>query len=851
MLEYVRAAHCVGGLVRGNSQPGDVIAFIANVDAIVYSALITGIMKAGLVPFPISPQNSPMALLHLIRKMSACRVLMTQTTLRGVVDGLKAEIQMIDPTYVLSIKEVPSLQQGTELPHNGVLRPSPAAFVRAHHNHGICTYCDRTWGRASPENVLEAAQIIKPTLMLSVPSFIHTWAQSDKAVVFLRTLRCLQYGGGPLTPQIAESLIPHGVHIVTRYGGTEFGVVSELSLDTDETWQYFKFKDQISVRLMPQGDGTYEAQFLTSETHHVAVENLTDVAGYATSDLFKPHPTIPNLWKIVGQMDNVLIHSSGEKTIPGPLEGIISASPMLSGSIMFGRQRDQPGILLEPLPGYQIDVSSDAEVSKFRNLIWPIIEEANKIAPAFSRIFKEMILVVNPTKPLPRVGKGTVAREAAMALYDSEINKLSETVESNTSGNSVEPPKSWKAVDLQPWLVDQISDILSTKVLAATTDLFEHGFNSLSATIVHLHPLGALRKSGYSSTSTLITQNIVYSHPTIAQLTEAISNIVINPNESKNPVKTPEETMEEMIAKYPKGLDAPLPIPGVVGTKQYILLTGSTGNLGAQILESLLRNKSVARVYTLNRPSSQTSMLNRHCARFQDKALDIDVLSSPKLVFLTGETSHDDLGLALRQHLTMVIHNAWRLDFNLSLASFEPHVKGSRVLIDLARSSQHSSSIRFLFMLSISSTQSWNAQAQGPYPEHVVMDAKYAVGGGYGESRYVTEWILAKSGLQATSLRIGQITGASAPNGAWATTDWVPITLKSSLSLGILPDAFGVVSWISMDAVCDALLDIGFSEEPAPIAVNIVHPRPISWTSVMQHLRVALLEVRRLPADAL
>ncbi|KAF9062745.1 hypothetical protein BDP27DRAFT_1427576 [Rhodocollybia butyracea] len=928
MLEYVRAAHRVGGLVRGDSQPGDVIAIIANVDAIVYSALITGIMKAGLVPFPISPRNAPMALLHLIRKTSAHRVLMTQTTLRGVVDGLKAEIQMTDPIYVLSIEEVPSLQQvypclGQETaqdpfePIKAIVSPKDSDKALYLHSSGstglpkpiplthkivmgtasllyinklrenfsnpimgalgmpsfhIMGFCVQVllplYGLitttvfaptviepgavpvlGTPENVLEAAQIIKPTLMLSVPSFIHTWAQSDKAVEFLRTLRCLQYGGGPLAPQIAESLISRGVHIVTGYGGTEFGVVSELSLDTDETWQYFKFKDQISVRLMPQGDGTYEAQFLTSETHHVAVENLTDVAGYATSDLFKPHPTIPNLWKIVGRMDDVLIHSSGEKTVPGPIEGIISASPILSGSIMFGRQRDQPGILLEPLPEYQIDVSSDAEVSKFRNLIWPVIEEANKIAPAFSRIFKEMILVVNPTKPLPRVGKGTVAREAAMALYDSEINELYETVESNMTGNSVEPPKSWKAVDLQPWLVDQISDILSTKVPAATADLFEHGFDSLSATIVRLHLVGALRKSGHSSTSTLITQNIVYSHPTIAQLTEAISNIVINPNESKNPVKTPEETMEEMIAKYSTGLDAPLPIPGIVGTRlqqQYVLLTGSTGNLGAQILQSLLRNKSVARVYTLNRPSSQTSMLDRHRARFQDKALDVDLLSSPKLVFLTGETSHDDLGLAAD-----ILNEASLVAPALDNASFEPHVKGSRVLVDLARSSQQSSSMRFLFTSSISSTQSWNAQTQGPYPEHVVMDAKYAVGGGYGESKYVTERILAKSGLQGTSLRIGQITGATAPNGAWATTDWVPIIVKSSLSLGILPDAFGVVSWIPMDAVCDALLDIGFSEEPAPIAVNVVHPKPISWTSVMQHVRAALLEAKRLPPDAL
>lgn len=49
MLEYVRAAHRVGKVIRGDSQTGDVIGIVANLDTIVYSALIVGIMKAGLV----------------------------------------------------------------------------------------------------------------------------------------------------------------------------------------------------------------------------------------------------------------------------------------------------------------------------------------------------------------------------------------------------------------------------------------------------------------------------------------------------------------------------------------------------------------------------------------------------------------------------------------------------------------------------------------------------------------------------------------------------------------------------------------------------------------------------------
>ncbi|KIK65759.1 hypothetical protein GYMLUDRAFT_194612 [Collybiopsis luxurians FD-317 M1] len=937
MLEYVRAAHRVGKAIHGDSQSGDVIAIVANIDTLLYSALITGIIKAGLVPFPISPRNSPAALLHLIRKTSTRRLLTTQATLRGILDGLRAEIEMTDPSYALSIEEVPSLQEafprlGKETAqdpfspfapsfspkdsdkgiylHSSGSTGFPKSILLTHqiikddasllfiprlrelssnpvigtlglptfHMMGFCyqvlaplygllttailppvvTKPSVVPTNITPETVLEAAKVIKPTGMIAVPTFFHTWAQSDEAVEFLRTLRFLMFGGGPLSPSVAEYLIGRGVPVFSGYGGTEFGVVSDFVISKDN-WQYLQFMDRANIRWVPQGDGTFEAQFLTCETHHVAVENLPDVTGYATQDVFEPHPTIPNLWKIVGRIDDVLIHSSGEKTVPAPMEGIISASPMLSGAIMFGRQRDQPGILLEPVPAYQIDIHNDSEVSKFRNMIWDVIESANKIAPSFSRIFKEMILIADPKKPLPRVGKGTLARKAALALYDPEINKIYETVESNSGGDSVVPPRTWENQDLEPWLAGQISDILSAKAPATTADLFEHGLDSLSSTIFRLHIVAALRKSSFPAPAAAISQSIIYNYPTIAQLAEIISKLVADPNraDSVSLEQTHEEAMEEMISKYSHGLDAPLPKPVQINTeKQYVLLTGSTGNLGAQLLESLLLNDSVARVYALNRPSTRTSMFDRHLARFQDKALDSSVLSSSKLVFLAGETSRENLGLSedtlkeLRQNLTMVIHNAWKLDFNLSLASFESHVKGSRALIDLARSSRHSSSIRFLFTSSIASTQSWNAQKQGPYPEHVVMDAKYAVGGGYGESKYVTERILAKSGLQATSFRIGQVAGG-APNGAWATSDWVPIIVKSSLSLNMLPDAFGVVSWTPMDAVCNALIDVGFSPEHTPMAVNVVHPNPVSWTFVMETIRKILIEAKNLSADAL
>lgn len=52
------------------------------------------------------------------------------------------------------------------------------------------------------------------------------------------------------------------------------------------------------------------------------------------------------------------------------------------------------------------------------------MEHANNGAPAFARIYKEMILVTDPAKPLPRSAKNTVIRNQAIAIYSEEINAL-------------------------------------------------------------------------------------------------------------------------------------------------------------------------------------------------------------------------------------------------------------------------------------------------------------------------------------------------------------------------------------------------------------------------------------------
>jgi long-subunit acyl-CoA synthetase (AMP-forming) len=72
----------------------------------------------------------------------------------------------------------------------------------------------------------------------------------------------------------------------------------------------------------------------------------------------------------VGRIDDVLILSSGEKTVPAPMEGVVSANRYVNGTVMFGRGRNQVGILIEPRPGYEIDVNDGTQLAEFRNKVW-------------------------------------------------------------------------------------------------------------------------------------------------------------------------------------------------------------------------------------------------------------------------------------------------------------------------------------------------------------------------------------------------------------------------------------------------------------------------------------------------
>ncbi|EGO19943.1 hypothetical protein SERLADRAFT_418199 [Serpula lacrymans var. lacrymans S7.9] len=882
-LEFGRAAHRAARLLRDSTAGGigQVVAIVAVIDIVHYQTVLMGLIKAGFVPFPISPRNPPAAIVNLLKRTSCHHMIMTQQPLHALLNGIKSELGSAQSgpeasTFDLTVQDVPSFADlypklGCETESDpfepvppvparlndvalylhssgstGFPKPIPQSHLVVLH-WASCFFPPTATlesGRPiipDPVNILRYAEKTKANTLMVVPTFLQLWSESPEAVEYLKGLEFVAFAGGALAPKVGNALVSAGVRLSPIYGGTEFGAPADCFPRKGQPiiwdWEWMKFTAMTNIRWIPQGDGTYECHVLTCKTHQPAIENLPDVKGLVINS--------------VGRADDVIIHASGEKTVPAPMENIIMTGPFVKGALMFGREQNQAGILIETSD--EIDFNDNNQIEEMKSKIWPTIEEANKGAPAFSRIFKEMILFAHPDKSLPRAAKGSIMRKASLKLYEQEIKALYGLVEVGASDSvtSIQyAPESWSFDAVEKWLGEVAQNLGSGTKVSLEDDLFMQGFDSLSASSLRGRIIRGLRSSCDASTKELadhIKQNIVYAHPTIKSLSLHLVSLVTDPTMISTTGSEEKERIEKMIETYtsgikkivPKSLSDPKALPSAV-----VLLTGSTGGLGSFILANLLGRKDVERVYAFNRPSAEVSVADRQRRAFEDRALNTDLLASEKLVLVTGNAIQSaNLGLdpvlleQIRSTVTTIIHNAWRLDFNLSLSSFEPNVKSIRHLIDFAISSANASDLRFVFVSSVASVQSWNTQ-NGKVPEEAVESVE-AVGPGYGESKFVAEQMLTRSGLAASSVRVGQICGGP-PNGNWSTTEWLPILVKTSITLGALPIALGAVSWVPAATVAQAMIDVAFSEKSSPGLINLVHPRPMSWNIIMDNIATHL-----------
>ncbi|SJL02272.1 uncharacterized protein ARMOST_05598 [Armillaria ostoyae] len=695
------------------------------------------------------------------------------------------------------------------------------------------------------DNVFGSAKAMNSDIIFCVPYILEALSHEPEYIDWLSTRSGALYGGGPLNKEVGDFLTSRGVSIFVLYGTTECGVVTPiLPAKVSDCWDYFEFTKFATPKMVASGPDSFEFIAVKNEFSVPSVidTNVDGADGFATSDLFSPHLTKPGYWKIIGRIDDQIMHNTGEKTNPGPLESMLNRDPHVLGAIMFGRGKYQVGVLVEPGPQFSFDPVDESKLAEFKNLIWPTVKKINQFAPQHSHDYRDE---AGSTFGL----YSKEDSEVTLNNYSAEIDILYKTVEDSTQAGIL-PPFQWDATSTQDFVRQVVLQTLP-RPIPDNADLFQHGCDSLQAIWIRNALFRALRDLADSDTRQ-ISDNFVYSNPSITQLAQFLVSVAQGTPISGADAPSHVDAMHKMVQKYSKNF------PAIVAEKRFraltlgvdkvVLVTGTTGGLGCHILANLVLDETVKHIYAVNRPGT-VPVTKRQQQTFADHGLEVDMekvtmleadLSVESRVLDQASTYHLEMFNAfivliqIQNSVTHIIHNAWRVDFNLGLSSFESNIRGLRKLIDLALVSQ----ARLVYTSSVGVFQ--NAPEDHPLAEEPV-NATVAQGTGYSESKWVSEELLRLApSLRYSIVRVGQLTGG--PKGTWKIQEWVPSMIQSSTVLGFLPDDDKCVSWLPVHIAPQLLVD--HIDNSTPI-MRLVHPKPVLWSTLArfasQELNVKLV----------
>ncbi|KAH7084377.1 hypothetical protein FB567DRAFT_629884 [Paraphoma chrysanthemicola] len=701
----------------------------------------------------------------------------------------------------------------------------------------------------------------KPDTIFTAPSIVQDIAKDDEFLRLLETVRSIACGGGPVSKEAGDRVWKH-TKLRISIGTSESGNLPCVETDPED-WNYLHFHPYTGFELQDQGGGLYELVAVRQpqlEAWQPIFSTFPDLQEYRTKDLFSRHPTKPDLYTYEGRADNILVLSNGEKIQPHSIETAISSHPLVDIALLAGQGKFQTALLVQLNNNHPSHI---LDKEKIVDLIWPTIDLANRSAPTHGRIFRDFVLVADTTKPFSTTSKGTVRRGPTLQLYQQEIENLYVQADAKVDKGAV-PLNLSNLAEVRDKLRRIVASVTGQANLQDDDDFFAAGVDSLQVLVLSR----ALRKEGWldGEVGSTLSGALIYQNPTINSLTEALLKAAEGPtsdivNGHSIPANGERVTVEELIKKY-----ADFGISNGVENKseagQTVILTGSTGSLGSYLLNSLLELETVREVWCLNRsPDAEERQKHIH----DERGLSTD-FARKRVFFRQASLSKDNLGLAEGDyaHLvgtaTHVIHTQWQVDFNLQLASFEPHIRGVRQLVEFGLDAhRRGRQIRLFFTSSVAVAN--KAQSTTFIPEERINSYEIA-GSGYGESKLVSEAVLleagVKAGLDVAVARVGQIAGPvlRSKRGQWNKKEWFPSLIDASAYLGALPQTLGrneSVDWIPVDILATAVLELALDGREGAGQASVFHlvnPHRVRWESaVLPTVQTRLGITKTVPID--
>ncbi|TYJ52933.1 hypothetical protein B9479_006444 [Cryptococcus floricola] len=727
-----------------------------------------------------------------------------------------------------------------------------------------CIYHGKTFTLMPPNIPLTSSNICRiirasptpPVQHFAVPYVLKLLGETEEGVKTLAGFEDVSFAGAAVPDDLGDRLVKAGVNLISFYGTTETGALMtsrRSNPESDKAWNWLRASGPIAqyLELIPQGSDTFEV--VVKDGWPAKIMSNRDDGAYCTKDLVLRHPKEKTWFKYIGRLDDTLTQTLGEKTNPVPIElAIRGNTPLVQECIVFGDSKPQVGALI--LPSEQgAELSKDKKA--YIDAIWPVISDANANAPTHSRILPEMIDVLPYGTEIPVATKMSILRPACYKKFAPIIDAIYDRFERGTGEPKLHLTSKTEFISfLTSTILAALGEKGSSSTLTPSTDLFEYGVDSLQATRAR----NVITKSLDLGEGVKIGQNIVYEYPSIERLSEYLLEVQKGGQGDDGPEKA-HKMMWDMVDLYTSQLiKAPLSTslaepPATQG--QVIVLTGATGSLGAHLLDRLTRLPSVSKVICLSRAKSHADSLQRIHASLTQRLRILSPDALDKIVSYAADVNRPDLGLTeeeyegLRNEVTGVIHNAWPVNFVLSLPSYAPHIAGATNLINLTLRSPHPTKPAFFFSSSVGTRQ---GQQDGVVKEDFAAGPESATGMGYGRSKWVVEKIMERAGKETVArcgvLRIGQLAGDT-ENGVWNETEAWPLMFKSIDTIHALPMLEEQPSWLPVDQAASTITQIVLSSistsTPSSAQVyHILNAHLASWSSILKGLASAGLQFK-------
>jgi hypothetical protein len=247
-----------------------------------------------------------------------------------------------------------------------------------------------------------------------------------------RKLKMVVYSGGSL-PKVFGDVIASKINLTTQIGSSECGPIPTMyrhGYDFERDWNYLQIHPSVGAKFDSFPGDVFELIWERStecEPFQTVFTIYPDLDVYRTKDLFTPHPELPDVWTHASRADDIIVFLNGEKVNSIGFESGICRHPNVLAALMFGHQRFEAGLLIQPRDSAY--PRTTVEKAQFIQKIWPIIEQENSIVPAYAQISSSHICFTEPDSPILRTLKGSIRRSATLEQYATKINQMYADIE--------------------------------------------------------------------------------------------------------------------------------------------------------------------------------------------------------------------------------------------------------------------------------------------------------------------------------------------------------------------------------------------------------------------------------------